>query len=100
MAIGASWGPSAGGTGTWDQSSTGGVMPPFSGLTRIAAGSLRESQLLPSQAATEVAKKTPTETSAAQLLGRPAAGIRSEAIPCLCQNPTGWPTNRQKVLRC
>src|SRR5438034_13529 len=100
MTIGANWGPSAGGTGTWVQSSSGGVMPPFSGFTRMAAGSFRDSQLLPSQPPTDAAKRTQRKAAGTRLRGRPARALLSEAIPCPCQNCAEWPTKRQKVLRC
>src|SRR5690349_20739596 len=74
--MGARRGPSAGGTGTRDQSSAAGVMPPFSGLTRMAAGSFFENQLLPSQPASVAMARAPSRA-------RERNGDRTrEAMPC------------------
>src|SRR5882724_2678477 len=63
-------------------------MPPFSALTRIAAGSLRDSQLFPSHPTADAAKSTPSETAPSRVTGRTARAVLSVAIPLPMPKPT------------
>jgi nucleoside-diphosphate-sugar epimerase len=72
------------------QNITGGVTTPFSGFKRMAAGSLRDSQLLPSQALRAGAKTKARDTSpteAARVTGGTTRASRSCAIPLPMPKP-------------
>src|SRR6476646_7376492 len=94
IAIGASCGPSAGGTGPCEKSFGSLTMPPFSGFKRDAAGSLESNGLGPAQATQPPAATASTPIVRAVLL---KLGRLLETILLTCQNLTNGPKNRRKV---